>query len=375
MVLRVSLLTTFFLTVWAGSTMVHQPTAQPVLSNFPRVAAYRLHRRVWSSTEHRLKRRSPQERVTNKSFSYYVRVGLAGGIAGAVGTSILYPMDSAKTLRQSNPEQFTSVISALQHLLQQGHLRRVYTGILPAALGAIPSSALYFGAYESMKSLIRSSSGADETKMTGRLGVHALSAASGNVLSSLVFVPKEFIKQQMQYHGNSIGRTCVTLLRERGLAGFYCGYQTTLMRNIPSAMLRFVVYEEIKWAWFSNRPDPETGLVPTEPKFSWRLFAAGAIAGSLASGLLTPVDVLKTRFSTGTCPVGSGLPGCIHHIMKEQGWRGMYAGAGSRMVWSGAFSALGFGTFEAAKGLLGVSDSKPKKTAAESRKSRPVEKS
>jgi hypothetical protein len=32
-----------------------------------------------------------------KPLSYYLRVGLAGGLAGATGTTILYPMDSAKT--------------------------------------------------------------------------------------------------------------------------------------------------------------------------------------------------------------------------------------------------------------------------------------
>jgi hypothetical protein len=69
---------------------------------------------------------------------------------------------------------------------------------------------------------------------------------------------------------------------------------------------------------------------------------------------MTPVDVLKTRMSTGTCPVG--VKSCVLHVFSEQGWKGMYAGAGSRMVWSGAFSAIGFGSFEAAKNFLGVPD-------------------
>lgn len=32
-----------------------------------------------------------------KPVSYYLRVALAGGLAGATGTVVLYPMDSAKT--------------------------------------------------------------------------------------------------------------------------------------------------------------------------------------------------------------------------------------------------------------------------------------
>jgi hypothetical protein len=129
------------------------------------------------------------------------------------------------------------------------------------------------------------------------------------------------------------------------------------MRNIPSAMLRFVLYEELKYRWFTSSQAGGDGdsMLPGEPlPFSWQLFAAGACAGALASGVMTPVDVLKTRMSTGTCPLG--VRSCVLHVLNEQGWKGMYAGAGSRMVWSGAFSAIGFGSFEAAKNFLGVPD-------------------
>lgn len=35
---------------------------------------------------------------------------------------------------------------------------------------------------------------------------------------------------------------------------------------------------------------------------------------------------------------------------------GLYMGAGSRILWSTAFTAIGFGMLETAKGWLGVSD-------------------
>ena len=70
--------------------------------------------------------------------------------------------------------------------------------------------------------------------------------------------------------------------------------------------------------------------------------------------VVTPVDVVKTRIATGTCPVG--VPGCIQHVVQEGGLVGLYMGAGSRIVWSTAFAAIGFGMLETAKGWLGVSD-------------------
>jgi solute carrier family 25 (mitochondrial S-adenosylmethionine transporter), member 26 len=252
-------------------------------------------------------------------------------------------------------------------------LQNVYRGVIPATLGAIPSSALYFGAYESMKTLLMrcfplegdetvpKSHGSSSRKvrpntLSNRLMVHALAAMSGNVLSSAVFVPKELVKQQLQFQqsGNALG-VIVDILATKGLGGLYLGYKATLMRNIPTAVLRFGLYEEFRYRWYTqqqNRTGKENQhAVPSSAKFFW----AGAAAGVIASGLMTPVDVLKTRLATGTCPVDVRI--CFLSVIKEEGLVGLYSGAGSRMFFSGAFSAIGFGTFEWAKKVLGVSAS------------------
>lgn len=300
---------------------------------------------------------------------YHARVGIAGGVAGAVGTTVLHPFDCAKTLRQSNPEKFQSVRTAFWSLLSSSGApdstirTRLYAGVMPAAVGAIPSSALYFGAYEAMKSLLlqmqeKRSHGKSSTFLS-RLWVHAAAAASGNVLSSAVFVPKEFLKQQLQYNP---GSTIQQVIAKHGVRGLYRTYQATLMRNIPTAALRFVLYEELKWVWYTQpklqRRQRAWWVRENEGNIDsqhWKLFLAGAVAGAVASGIMTPVDVLKTRLSTGNCPVEAGINACFNHVRHTNGWSALYAGAGSRMFFSGAFSAVGFGTFELVKRWLRVS--------------------
>jgi hypothetical protein len=66
------------------------------------------------------------------------------------------------------------------------------------------------------------------------------------------------------------------------------------------------------------------------------------------------VDVIKTRIATGTCPVD--IPYCVQNVVQEAGLAGLYMGAGSRIIWSAAYAAIGFGMLETAKGWLGVSD-------------------
>ena len=76
-----------------------------------------------------------------------IRSALAGGIAGSFTNSFLHPLDTAKVLRQRNPTQYRSTISALLSTAPS----RLYFGFVPAAVGAFPSSALYFGTYETVK--------------------------------------------------------------------------------------------------------------------------------------------------------------------------------------------------------------------------------
>ena len=153
-----------------------------------------------------------------------IAVALSGGVAGGIATGLLYPIDTLKTIRQSD-KALQSASNAFETLRKNGVIT-LYSGILPATLGSIPSSALYFGAYEGAKQWLdhnfgkgnsRSNMDGNAEKMhknrsnhdlvgksvrwgvtLNRPVVHMLAAATGNIASSLVFVPKEAIKQKLQ---------------------------------------------------------------------------------------------------------------------------------------------------------------------------------
>ncbi|CAM9986572.1 unnamed protein product [Laminaria digitata] len=143
-------------------------------------------------------------------------------------------------------------------------------------------------------------------------------------------------------------------LREKGVRGLYCGYWATLSRNVPSAIIRFSLYEEIKLFMGPAR------LASAPPAY----LIAGALAGACASGLTTPFDVLKTRVATGSLDGGRGFASNMASIVAEDGWKGLYAGFQPRVVMSALFTAVGFGSFETLKTALGVSPLPPTAGAA-----------
>eukprot|EP01039_Chlorochromonas_danica_P000730 gene730-793_t len=254
-------------------------------------------------------------------------------------------------MMQTNPK-LRSAGAAIAHL--QGHgLIKLYAGFLPAVVGAIPSSALYFGSYELAKKVLR-----EDVNMTNRHLAHTLAAACGNIASSFVFVPKEAIKQQLQaYRTGSLLLTRETslnawgvsqqILRQQGVWGFYPSYFATLARNIPSAAIRFTLYEELKLR-LERELDPK-----------WRgpaVAVAGAVASSIASGVTTPFDVLKTRLATGLLSPGSRLLPSLVSIARTEGVGALYRGMQARMVWAALYGGIGLTTYEFSKKLLGIGE-------------------
>jgi hypothetical protein len=69
---------------------------------------------------------------------------------------------------------------------------KIYSGFVPAVLGAIPSSALYFGSYETSKRYLarKFQNSTTYAFLSRRPAIHMIAAASGNLMSSFVFVPK-----------------------------------------------------------------------------------------------------------------------------------------------------------------------------------------
>jgi hypothetical protein len=76
----------------------------------------------------------------------------------------------------------------------KGIVKGLYAGALTSSVGSFFSSAMYFATYESMKTYW------GRVLPDDMMGISAsLAAVSGNAVSSLVFVPKEVLKQPLMY--------------------------------------------------------------------------------------------------------------------------------------------------------------------------------
>ena len=84
-----------------------------------------------------------------KKWKENLLVAASGGAAGGISTALLYPLDTLKTIRQS--DQSLRKLSNAFGILRERGMQNIYSGVIPTVLGSMPSSALYFGAYEGTK--------------------------------------------------------------------------------------------------------------------------------------------------------------------------------------------------------------------------------
>lgn len=271
----------------------------------------------------------------------------------------LYPLDTVKTRLQSNlTSNHASILP--RHTLQ-GTLRSMYAGLPSAMLGSMPSAALFFLVYDGVKRrLIRP----DQASST-QAYAHMLASSSGEIAACAIRVPTEVVKQRAQaglFGGSSLlaFQDIMSLRRSDGSATMvrelYRGAGVTIMREIPFTIVQFSLWEYFK-ASYSHRQHTETGrqaglVTATESAMF------GSMAGAVAAGLTTPLDVLKTRImlarrETGGSSVRAGPVMVIQQILKTDGVSGLFRGFVPRVGWISTGGAIFLGTYQYVSNMLG----------------------
>ncbi|KAK8243757.1 mitochondrial carrier domain-containing protein [Phyllosticta capitalensis] len=255
----------------------------------------------------------------------------AGAFAGIAEHSVMYPIDLLKTRMQvANPSPtavYSGISNAMITITRLEGFRTLWRGVSSVVMGAGPAHAVYFATYEAVK---HAAGGNEGGKHEHHPFAAALSGASATIASDALMNPFDVIKQRMQLHGSSyktFADCAKSVFRNEGVGAFYVSYPTTLCMTVPFTALQFVAYESLsKTMNPTGRWDPYTHCT------------AGGLAGGLAAGVTTPLDVIKTLLQTrGSAAEAElrnvrGLWEAAKIIKRRDGWRGFFRGLKPRIV-------------------------------------------
>ncbi|PCH39799.1 S-adenosylmethionine transporter [Wolfiporia cocos MD-104 SS10] len=271
---------------------------------------------------------------TQASPTFYQSLA-AGGLAGTSVDLLFFPIDTVKTRLQSS-----------QGFVRAGGFSGIYKGVGSVVVGSAPGAAVFFCTYDTLKRTLPFSSDYAPA-------AHMLAASTGEVAACLIRVPTEVIKTRMQTSTyGSLARSSLAgarrVLADEGIRGFYRGFGSTIMREIPFTSLQFPLYELLK-----SRLAKATGQKSLP---AYQAAVCGSIAGGVAAAFTTPLDVLKTRVmldmrdsSKSAMP---SLPARFMQIYTTEGIRALFSGVVPRTLWISAGGAVFLGVYEWAVSTL-----------------------
>ncbi|GIC89293.1 putative mitochondrial carrier protein (Pet8) [Aspergillus udagawae] len=295
--------------------------------------------------------------------SLWTRSLISGAVAGLTVDCSLYPLDTIKTRLQKAKHHAPSTPSSTLSLRQT--IRGIYAGLPSVLFGSAPSAASFFIVYDGVKRSLLHPSGSDAAAPRSHVVLtHSLASSMGEIAACAVRVPTEVVKQRAQaglFGGSSLlALKDILALRHPDPTGnakrgygqvvreLYRGAGITIAREIPFTVLQFTMWESMKEAYAKRVlvPSSESGVLSQVPASTSAMF--GSVAGSIAAGLTTPLDVIKTRVMLARRGEGSARVR-IRDVVQEisgEGFGAFWRGIGPRVAWIGIGGAVFLGSYQ-----------------------------
>ncbi|XP_034119384.1 probable mitochondrial glutathione transporter SLC25A40 isoform X2 [Drosophila albomicans] len=189
----------------------------------------------------------------------------------------------------SSTSHFTGTIDAFVKISRSEGVAALWSGLSPTLISALPSTIIYFVAYEQFKARFTDLHYKYLAPMQSRdipMLVPLLAGVSARILAVTFVSPIEMIRTKMQSqkmtHAEMFG-SVRQVVQSQGVLGLWRGLPPTILRDVPFSGIYWTCYEYLK-----------SRFNVVEPTFGFS-FVAGAISGSVAATVTTPFDVIKTH--------------------------------------------------------------------------------
>ncbi|KIM70297.1 hypothetical protein SCLCIDRAFT_12828 [Scleroderma citrinum Foug A] len=268
-----------------------------------------------------------------KGFLHSTYNFVQGGIAGALGATIVYPIDMGMIQNQRTTVVgqvlYKNSLDCASKIFRNEGILGFYRGLGPQLIGVAPEKAIKL----TVNDIVR---GRAMDPETGRIRLIWELIAGGTAGGCQVIFtnPLEIVKIRLQVQGETAmveGATpkgAVHIVRQLGILGLYRGASACLLRDIPFSAIYFPAYSHLKKDIFHE------GYNGKQLSFLETLGSA-AIAGMPAAYLTTPADVVKTRLQVEARKGEShykGLTDAFVKIYREEGFKALFKGGPARIV-------------------------------------------
>ncbi|KAL0484077.1 solute carrier family 25 member [Acrasis kona] len=262
---------------------------------------------------------------------------LAASFGAALTSLFVTPLDVIKTRKQARTiPDGKSLAQSIRFIVSKEGITGLWRGLAPAVVMQVPSTGLYYSTYDNIRRNI------DEDWVYSPL----VAGTSARLLAATVTSPFEYIRTVAQSSSSMDKKTGLGLLKNMSYKNMWTGLWPTILRDTPFSAIYWMCYESSKKklrSHFSADNQPEIFLTS---------FASGALAGSLAATVTTPIDVVKTRIQSDANGVHIRMWDTAKQIHAEDGIKGFFRGYVPRMARVAPACAIMISSYEIFKELV-----------------------
>lgn len=255
-------------------------------------------------------------KVTAKKHRWYL-----GGIASAMAAACTHPLDLLKVHLQTQQQVTQRLSSMAVHVVRTQGVLALYNGLSASLTRQLTYSTTRYGLYEVVSAELRK--GDAPLPFYQKIAIGAMSGFVGAFVGN----PADMVNVRMQ---NDVKIMDVTKRRnykhvfdglyrtatEEGIATWMKGVQMTSFRAVLITVAQVACYDQTKQ------------LLLTTGYFSDNMlthFTASFIAGTIATGITQPFDVMKTRLMEAKPGQYKSIMHCVLHTARL-GPMGFYKG-------------------------------------------------
>ncbi|BGP57539.1 hypothetical protein JCM8202_002259 [Rhodotorula sphaerocarpa] len=321
-------------------------------------------------------------------------------------TSFAVPAPPAIAPNHAQHRYLTGFTDALAHIVRSEGATALWRGTAPALAMSVPGQVVYMVGYDSLRkaafdraptwalrdtergawaetaapaTTATDASGRPPLKASYVTAVPLLAGALSRTVVAVLLSPLELVRTQLQSHvptaAAAAGSTApnsraglASLLRDLRWSTAWRGLPPTLWRDVPFSGIYWAGYEAIKRSLTGGRGMGETSVGeaarshvrPSKANDFMIAFVSGAGSGMVAATLTNPFDVIKTRRQAAadagaTAANANRTFTLLRTIVRQEGYRGLFAGLTPRLAKVGPACGLMIGCYEAISSLSAAS--------------------
>ncbi|KAG8688455.1 hypothetical protein FRC11_005422 [Ceratobasidium sp. 423] len=279
----------------------------------------------------------------------------SGALSGLASSVALQPLDLLKTQLQEggHGKGLTGILGIARSTVEKRGIVGLWRGLAPTLARSVPGVAIYFYTLQSVRArLVKIPSFAAPSSTANRKGstlpkltpeANLASGACTRVAVGFLLSPLAVLKARFEsgaFEYTSISQGLKSLVQTSGIRGLWQGFLPSVFRDAPYAGLFVASYEAGKnyGEKLFDTSLPSTAAVVHS--------SAGIFAGSFATFVTHPFDMIKTSMQVRSEPAFSTFRSTVAAILRESGPVGFFSGMSLRMARKVFSSAIGWTVYE-----------------------------